>query len=226
MPAEQVPIVQKQIIEAANLKGIPVITATQMLESMIHNPRPTRAEASDVANAILDGTDAVMLSGETAKGSYPVEAVQIMAQIAERVEASNWHGVRGVLKPALPPDLPGAPFGIGIAASAVVSKLDVKAVVIFTQSGSTARLVCQQRPHVPILAFTHSEQVYRRLALLWGVTPILSKLGNSVEIFEEQVQEVLVSGGYAHTGDLVVITGGHPIARRGLTNFLKIIEIA
>lgn len=225
MPTEQVPILQKQIIEAANGVGIPVITATQMLESMIQNPRPTRAEASDVANAIIDGTDAVMLSGETAKGDYPVEAVQMMALIAQTTEASNHSSEHGNIRPMALPGVPPTPLAISAAVGALVNHLPLTAIVVFTRSGTTARLVAQQRPGVPILAFTESEAVYRRLALVWGVTPLLVAFAPSLERFGQQVQTTLVKHGYAQAGDLVAMTGGHPIARQGITNLLKVITI-
>lgn len=225
MPTAQVPLLQKQIIEAANRRGIVVITATQMLESMIYNPRPTRAEASDVANAIIDGTDAVMLSGETAKGDYPLEAVHTMGLIAEATEQSGRHAEGGVIKPAPSADFDIAPYAIGTAAGAMVNALPVKAIVVFTQSGSTARLVSHQRPLVPVLAFTPSEIVYRQLALLWGVKPILCPPTDSLEKFEEKARGTLLANDYARPGDIVVMTGGYPIARRGATNFLKIVEI-
>jgi pyruvate kinase len=225
IPAAHVPVLQKQIINAANQKGIPVITATQMLESMIQNPRPTRAEATDVANAILDGTDAVMLSGETAVGKYPVDTVKMMALIAETTEQSVQHTEGPVIRSILSPDLPLPPLAIGTAASAIVGNLPVKAVVVFTTSGDTARLVSQQRPMVPVLAFAHSEEVYRQMSLLWGIRPMLCGFTESLEAFEHQVSSTLLKHEHAQIGDLVVMTGGHPIARRGATNFLKIVEI-
>lgn len=225
MPIARVPMVQKQIIEATNRRGIPVITATQMLESMIENPRPTRAEASDVANAIIDGTDAVMLSGETAKGHYPIEAVRVMARIAEEADDSNLQDEHRALKRTASLDTSSTPRAISAAASAIVKNLPIKAIVVFTQSGSTALLVSQQRPAVPVLALTHSREVYQRIALFWGATPLLVELASSLEVLEQQVRAILVERGYARRGDLVVMTGGHPIAQRGHTNLLKIIEI-
>jgi pyruvate kinase len=225
MPAERVPVVQKQLIEAANAVGVPVITATQMLDSMIRNPRPTRAEASDVANAIIDGTDAVMLSGETASGLYPIESVKMMARIAEAAEASGRHG-----------DLLPAPHmtntrqssvakAISAAACAIVNTLPVRAIVAFTMSGSSARLVAQMRPTVPILAFTPTEPVYHRLNLVWGVTPIMSMYVNRLDDLGDQVGEKLRARGFAQLGDTIVMTGGHPIAVRGHTNFVKVLQI-
>jgi len=225
MAAERVPVVQKQLIEAANAIGVPVITATQMLDSMIRNPRPTRAEASDVANAIIDGTDAVMLSGETASGQFPVESVRMMARIAEVAEAS---GRRSSLQrpadpsTALPSSVANA---ISAAACAIVQALPVRAIVAFTMSGSSAELVAHLRPIVPILAFTPSETVYNRLNLVWGVTPIMSDYVDRLDELGAQVSKLLLARGFAQAGDSVVMTGGHPIAVRGQTNFVKVLQL-
>jgi pyruvate kinase len=226
MPPEQVPLIQKQLIEAANEAGVPVITATQMLESMIHNPRPTRAEASDVANAIIDGTDAVMLSGETANGLFPVESVQMMAKIAEVAEASGRHGDH-ITMPRLPAVAPrSVSEAISAAACAIVNVLPVRAIVAFTVSGSTARLVAHLRPLAPILAFTPSEAVYRQLNLVWGVTPVMCEYVDRLDSLDERVNELLIARGFAQPGDTVVVTGGHPISARGATNFVKVLQIA
>ncbi len=225
MPAEQVPIVQKQLIEAANKVGKPVITATQMLDSMIRNPRPTRAEASDVANAIIDGTDAVMLSGETATGSYPIEAVRMMTRIAEVTEASGRHGDHGPEIAWRFHEQPTVAAAISSAVQAIVQALPVAAIVAFTMSGNTARLMARQRPRAPIFAFTPSEEVYRRLSLVWGVTPILSPYVDRLDDLGVAVQTALISQGYARHGDQVVMTGGHPIAAHGQTNFVKVIRL-
>ena len=225
MALERVPIVQKQIIEAANAAGVPVITATQMLESMIVNPRPTRAEASDVANAIIDGTDAVMLSGETAKGAFPVEAVRMMGQIAAAAEESGRYGDHGVLRERGMPGLSSVANAIGGAANAIVDALPVCAIVAFTQSGSTARLMAHRRPRVPILALTPNEQICRRLNLVWGVTPMQAAMVESQDEFEAQTQYLVKACGMARPGEYVVMTGGHPIAQHGQTNFLKILQI-
>jgi pyruvate kinase len=225
MPAEQVPLVQKQLIEAANSAGVPVITATQMLESMIRNPRPTRAEASDVANAIIDGTDAVMLSGETANGLFPIESVEIMAKIAEVAEASGRHGDHSMVPQLTAVARQGVSEAISAAACAIVNVLPVRAVVAFTMSGGTARLVAHLRPTAPILAFTPSEAVYRQLNLVWGITPILCEYVDRLDTLGERVGEILISRGFAQQGDTVVVTGGHPISKRGATNFVKVLQI-
>jgi pyruvate kinase len=225
MAAEQVPVVQKQLIEAANLVGVPVITATQMLDSMIRNPRPTRAEASDVANAIIDGTDAVMLSGETANGQFPIESVQMMARIAEVAEASGRHGDH-----TTPPVLqithrPTVSEAISAAACAIVKSLPVKAIVAFTMSGKSARLVANLRPLTPVLAFTPSESVYNRLNLVWGITPIMCDYVDRLDSLGARVNEILLVQGFTKPGDSIVMTGGHPIAARGSTNFVKVLQI-
>jgi pyruvate kinase len=225
MPAEEVPIVQKQIIEAANATGVPVITATQMLDSMIRNPRPTRAEASDVANAIIDGTDAVMLSGETATGLFPIESVRMMARIAEVAEASGRHGDHLSMVEASTSKRSGIANAISAAACAIVRALPMQAIVAFTMSGSTARLVAHLRPTVPILALTPSEEVYRRLNLVWGVTPIMCEYVDRLDDLGVRVRAVLLERGFAKPGDMVVMTGGHPIAARGATNFVKVFLI-
>jgi pyruvate kinase len=226
MSPARVPIIQKQIIAHANQRGVPVITATQMLESMIEHARPTRAEASDVANAIIDGTDAVMLSGETAIGAYPIEVVQTMALIAEKTESEIVYAGERKIKPVTAPSIALAPLAIGTAASAIVNTLPIRAIVVFTQSGSTTRLISQQRPSVPVLAFTHHEKVYQRLSLMWGIMPILTHLIDSLEQFEQTACDTLLETGYARPTDIVVMTGGHPIAQRGQTNFLKMLEIS
>lgn len=220
-PAE-VPIVQKQLIEAANRSGIPVITATQMLESMIQNPRPTRAEASDVANAIIDGSDAVMLSGETAVGGYPIEAVSMMALIAEMVESSGQRGDKASVQRWSLPEVQSTAWAIGAASNAIVKTLPVRAIVVFTRSGNSARIISHYRPAVPILAFTPYERVYQRLSLLWGVIPFMTELVDRLEELEQKVRSILIEHGYAQEGDAVVIAGGHPTYKYGPTNFLKI----
>ncbi|MGQ9829168.1 MAG: pyruvate kinase [Roseiflexus sp.] len=225
MPPEQVPIVQKQVIEAANTVGKPVITATQMLDSMIRNPRPTRAEASDVANAIIDGTDAVMLSGETATGAYPVEAVQMIVRIAEVTESSGRRGDHNHAMIWRFDEQPNVAAAISSAVHAIVQALPVTAIVAFTMSGSTARLVARHRPKTPIFALTPSEVVYRQLGLVWGITPILCPYIDRLDDLEDAVRNVLIGQGYARPGDQIVMTGGHPIATRGATNFVKVTRL-
>jgi pyruvate kinase len=225
MAAEQVPVVQKQLIDAAGSAGVPVITATQMLDSMIRNPRPTRAEASDVANAIIDGTDAVMLSGETANGLYPIESVEMMSRIAEVAEASGRHGDHLTAPPVLNPPSHSVSDAISAAACAIVQVLPVRAIVPFTMSGKTALMIANLRPVAPILAFTPSADVYNALTLVWGVTPIMCDYIDRLEVLGARVSEILVARGFAQPGDQVVVAGGHPIAARGATNFVKVLQI-
>ena len=213
---EKVPRIQKHIIRRCNQKGIPVITATQMLESMIQNPRPTRAEASDVANAILDGTDAVMLSGETAIGSYPVDAVKMMARIACEVEKD----LRFVNNP---PDGNDATYAICEALNAVDENLDLSCIVALTNTGFTARLAAEERPRAPLVAMTPNPRVYNRLNLIWGVRPfLLQEEADQFEAVVNQVEQCLKTRNLVASGDLILIMGGIPMRTTGGTNFLKI----
>ncbi|MBT0652085.1 pyruvate kinase [Geomobilimonas luticola] len=215
--AERVPLIQKKIIQACNAAGKPVITATQMLESMINHPRPTRAETSDVANAILDGTDGVMLSGETASGQFPVEAVRTMVRVARDVESTGL---------VLPPAGSGArrysiAEAVAEAACHAAATLKARALVVFTQSGSTAALISKFRPQLPIFAFTPFLEIEQRLALYWGVQTfhVGSMSGTDQQI--EAVEETLLAAGFK-MGDVVVITMGVPIELRGSTNLIKV----
>jgi len=216
---EKVPILQKRIIEAANRHGVLVITATQMLESMVTNPRPTRAEASDVANAILDGTDAVMLSAETSVGQYPLEAVRMMGLIAEEAEAS------GRTCPTARIGRREYPHAIAHAACTIAGDLELKAICPFTQSGYTARLVSKERPAVPILAFTHDRRIYNLAALYWGVSPLLVDFVADFDDLLRCLNRELLERCLAAEGDTVVVLGGMPVAAKGATNFLKIQKI-
>ena len=225
MPPERVPIMQKQIIAAANRAMLPVITATQMLESMIHNPRPTRAEASDVANAILDGTDAVMLSGETAAGAYPIEAVQMMALIADAVEDSLIGSPHSTSPRWEITTAQSTSRAIAAAACTIANALPVRFIVVLTQSGSSARLVSHYRPQVPILAFCPSEETARRTSLYWGVTPIVIEARDRLDELEQQIVRYMRDMGIVQRGDLIVLSGGHPVYRYGPTNFLKVITV-
>lgn len=217
LPPEEVPMLQKHIIQEANRREKLVITATQMLESMMHHPRPTRAEASDVANAILDGADAVMLSGETAVGEYPIQAAEMMARII--LEAEEHMGYQP-LEPH-----PGSDYSHCIVRAArhiAHENAAVRAIAAFTRSGYTARLVAKERPEVPVIAFTPDEKVLRQLALVWGVEPVLSDFVDSVEEMTALVEKDLVERGVASRGDSVVIVAGMPIGSGSPTNFLKL----
>ncbi|WP_400161857.1 pyruvate kinase [Brevibacillus sp. TJ4] len=220
IPAEEVPLVQKQLIKKCNERAKPVITATQMLDSMQRNPRPTRAEASDVANAIFDGTDAIMLSGETAAGKYPLESVQTMDRIAVRAEQElNYREIlntQAMLKQVTITD------AISQAVSNAALDLNAAAIITATESGHTARMVSKFRPKAPIVAVTPHAHVIRRLSLVNGVYPVHGVMANTTdEMLEMSVQEALRSGFVRH-GDLVVITAGVPVREVGTTNLMKI----
>ena len=225
LPFEQVPLAQKRVIRLANQFGRPVITATQMLESMLTKPRPTRAEASDVANAVLDGTDAVMLSAETAVGAYPVEAVTAMVRIIEETESAGFRDAAprlrrdGQLFAEQGPDTPDA---IAAASCAAAEMLQVPLIVCFTHSGFTARKLAAYRSAVPIVGLTTETSTYYQLALTWGVHPALA---DSVPTYEEMLgiaREYLMSHGYANEGDRVVVTAGVPFDTPGTTNLIKV----
>ena len=218
LPFEEVPLVQKRIIRLANLMGRPVITATQMLESMIHNPRPTRAEASDVANAILDGTDAVMLSAETASGNYPKLAVQAMQRIIHEIE----HGPSVKREERRISGAATTEEAIAAAVVTAVRMLGTPMVVVFTKSGFSARMVSSQRPGVSILALTDQERTYQQLAMVWGVVPALVPQSDNYEDMFRKAREVLLRKSLAQAGDKVIVTAGVPFDVPGTTNLLKI----
>jgi pyruvate kinase len=208
------------IIEKCNLAGKAVITATQMLDSMIRNPRPTRAEASDVANAIFDGTDAIMLSGETANGNYPVETLRTMARIAERTESALNYEAK--LKTIRKNHVPNVPNAISLATCNTAMDLNASAIITVTQSGHTARMVSKYKPECPIIAVTPYESVARKLALNWGVFPIISPKSESTDELIESSAELALKTGYVKKGDLVVIAAGIPSSYVGATNMLKV----
>ena len=220
LPFELVPIAQKRIIALANRYGRPVITATQMLESMIENPRPTRAEASDVANAIFDGTDAVMLSAETAAGSYPRLAVEAMVRIA--AEAVRHPVARGVGADRVEAGRASIEETIAGATVTAVRLLGAAAVVVFSKSGFSARIVAARRPGVPIIAFTDQERTYRQLAMVWGVTPVRVPHSETYEQMASHAREAVVDMGIAKPGDRIVLTAGVPFDVPGTTNTLKV----
>ena len=218
-PPERVPLFQKTIIQKANAAGKPVITATQMLESMINNPRPTRAEASDVANAIFDGTDAVMLSAETAAGKYPIEAVQTMERIADAAGESPQF--RTLLHQ---PDVGSSNVtdAIGHATCEIARQLKAKVIITATRSGYTARAIARRRPVTPILAVTSSDKTQRRLALVWGIQSALVQETASTDGMISASLAAAVEKGVAESGDLVVITAGVPFAISGRTNMIQV----
>lgn len=228
LPFEQVPLAQKRMIQLANLSSRPVITATQMLESMIDNPRPTRAEASDVANAIIDGTDAVMLSAETAVGKFPVHAVRAMVRIAEEIERSS------LLETGPHYDVPVEPLAArvmltewAVAAATVeaVRRLNAPVIFTFTRSGFTARVVSSFRPPVPILALTDNARTYNQLALVWGVIPVLCPRGSSYDDMLAYARDAALRRGLAESGQRAVLTAGLPLHTSGTTNTLRVVLV-
>ncbi len=213
---ERVPVLQKTIIQKANTAGIPVITATQMLESMVHNASPTRAEASDVANAILDGTDAVMLSEETAIGDHPVETVRMMDRIACAIESSNPQlnaGYLGVQRTTV--------NSVARAACTLARELQVRAIVVITRTGRTAELLSKHRPQVPLIAFTEHETTARRLALWWGINCYATTFQANTDAMIAHVENALTRRNLVAPGDVIILVGSAPMIVRGRTNFLK-----
>jgi pyruvate kinase len=220
IPMEEVPLAQKMIIEKCNKAGVPVITATQMLDSMIRNPRPTRAEVSDVANAIFDGTDAVMLSGESANGKYPVEAALTMARIAQAAESTlNYDAM---LESKKEQHIMNVPNAICLATCTTATELNAAAIITATQSGHTARMVSKYRPACTIIAVTPSVKVARSLALNWGVMPVLAPAMRTTDELIEKSVAISLNSGYVAKGDLVVIAAGVPVSMAGSTNMLKV----
>ncbi|MBP0008881.1 MULTISPECIES: pyruvate kinase [unclassified Roseofilum] len=219
MSPERVPKLQKRIIQLCNQQGVPVITATQMLDSMIRNPRPTRAEASDVANAIMDGTDAVMLSGESAVGAYPVKAVEMLVRIARDTEKEaefvNY-----------PPAEIDETHALSEALNTIDKILDLRCIACFTTSGYTATLAAAERPKAPVVAFTPRDRVYHRLNLVWGVKPmLLENPEDSLEQLILQINEQLLAKNLAAPGDKILVLGGSPVQKIRGTNFIKIHRI-
>ncbi len=226
IPPEEVPAIQKDIIRRANARALPVIVATQMLNSMIEHPRPTRAEASDVANAIFDGTDAVMLSGETASGKYPVESVEMMDRIVRSAESSMRQTFPriGSGEPAkIPADFPDVTCGVACRAA---RECGARLIVAFTLTGTTARLLSHYRPTVPIVAFSPNQEVRRRLSLLWGVVPRVLEPLNETEAMVRRVEEELLARGLAKAADRIVIVFGAPIGQPGRINSMRLATIS
>ena len=219
IPTEDVPVVQKALIKKCNALGKPVITATQMLDSMQRNPRPTRAEANDVANAIYDGTDAVMLSGETAAGDYPLEAVQTMVRIAVRTEETLVNQDSFALKLYSKTDMTEA---IGQSVGHTARNLGIQTIVAATESGHTARMISKYRPKAHIVAITFSEQKARSLSLSWGVYATVADKPSSTDEMFNLASKVSQEEGYASEGDLIIITAGVPVGEKGTTNLMKI----
>lgn len=225
IPTEQVPVVQKMIIEKCRQAGKPVITATQMLDSMITNPRPTRAESSDVANAVLDGTDAVMLSGETAAGAYPMEAVNVMDRICRSIEDNRpqLYNSLGYRKPEWKEKQ--VIESLAYSCVTISDNVEAKAISTITHSGNTARRIAKFRPKVPIVAFTENQKVRRQLNLIWGVYSVrmdeLFDTDQSVKMMEDYLRD----NGMVKSGDRIIVATGMPIAKRGRTNMIKVSTI-
>jgi pyruvate kinase len=217
IPIERVPLTQKRLIGLANREARPVITATQMLRSMVDSPLPTRAEATDVANAVLDGTDAVMLSEETAVGRYPVEAVSMMRRIVAEVDTAL--GDRQLDPSPVSEEL------IAHAAVDIARRLGAKAIVVATRSGFTARQVARHRPRVPVIAVTATETVRRRLSLVWGVTAVTSAWLHDTDSMLERFREPVLSTGLVELGALVVVTAGWPFGAPGITNLVHVARV-
>lgn len=226
IPPEEVPAIQKDIIRRANARGLPVIVATQMLNSMIEHPRPTRAEASDVANAIFDNTDAVMLSGESASGRYPIESVEMMSRIVEAAESAmrqSFPRIGSGEAMQLPAEFPDVTCGVACRAA---REAGASLIVAFTLTGTTARLLSRYRPSVPIIAFSPNQEVRRRLALLWGVMPRVLEPVRETEEMVRRVEEELLARGLAKRGDRVVIVFGAPVGQPGKINTMRLHTIS
>jgi pyruvate kinase len=224
MPAQEVPLLQKQIISACNAVGKPVITATQMLQSMVDHPRPTRAEASDVANAILDGTDAVMLSNETATGSYPVESVLMMKQIAENIEPAFPYDVWRNRRQQITPNSASATEAISAAACSVAEQVGARAIVASTTTGYSARQVARHRPPIAVMGVSPSAKTQRRLALVWGVNCLLVPAFMHTDEMLQVTMQALEPFDL-HADDIVVITAGVPFGISGTTNMIQVQSI-
>jgi pyruvate kinase len=220
LPPEEVPLAQKQIIRAARLRGKPVIVATQMLESMINAPSPTRAEASDVAGAVFDGTDAVMLSAETAAGQYPLEAVDMMDRIVTRVERDEgWRALTDAGRPAVEASVSGA---IAAAAAQVAHSIGARAIAAFTSSGGTALRVARVRPEAPIMGLVTEAEVARRLAMVWGVHAVVVPTVHGMSEAVLRAARVARSEGFAAMGESIVVAAGLPFGQSGTTNSLRV----
>lgn len=222
---DRVPMIQKRIIRLANQAGKPVITATQMLRSMVDNPRPTRAEATDVANAVFDGTDAVMLSEESAVGSYPVEAVRVMDRIIRSAEAEIDYGGSLLRRERMTEQGRVIPSAVARAACFIAHDVGASAIVTPTSSGRTARAVARYRPAQPIVAITPDQGTYRRLSLSWGITPLLVGDLLSTDDMIEKSKDAVIRAGMLAPGDTLVITAGHPVGVSGSTNLITAVRL-
>ena len=220
---EEVPVIQKEMIKMAEAQGKQVITATQMLDSMIKNPRPTRAEVADVANAIYDGTTAIMLSGETAAGAYPVEAVTTMAKIAERTEQDINYNER--LKKRENIANYDTTTAISHATCTTAKDLNAAAIITVTISGFTAGMISKYKPSCPIIACSVSPKICRQMNLYWGVTPVWIPRENSADDLFDDAVRAAQEAGYIKKGDTVVLTAGVPLGVSGRTNMIRVVEV-
>ena len=223
LPPEEVPIAQKRIVRAAWLAGIPVVVATQMLESMISAPAPTRAEASDVAGAVFDGADAVMLSAETAAGQYPYEAVNLMDRIVERVERDR--GWRDTIDAGRPAPEASSASAIAAASRQIAATIGAAAIVAYTQSGSTALRIARERPHQPVIGLTGSTSTARRLAVVWGVHAMVDAAAQTMGEAVARAARLARTEGFATQGQEVVVTAGVPVNQPGTTNTLRVVAV-
>lgn len=223
IPMEEVPVLQKRMIHMAEVQGKHVITATQMLESMIKNPRPTRAEVTDIANAIYDGTTAIMLSGESAAGLYPVEAVKTMARIAERTEKDIDY--KGRLRKCELPEGIDTTTGISYATCSTAMGLKAAAIITVTMSGFTAEMVSRYKPDCPVIGCSVNPKVCRQLNLSWGIAPLLMQEAETEEELFKEAIRVCKEAGYVKTGDRVVLTAGVPLGKSGTTNMIRVIDV-
>ena len=221
MPLEEVPMVQKMLIGKANQKRKIVITATQMLESMTHHSRPTRAETTDVANAVLDGTDALMLSAETSAGKYPFDAVAVMDRIISFTEDEAKHRQKRAHIPSIEGVVSDFPEALAQAASRAAEEIGARCIVAFTMSGFTARLISKFKPSIPVIALSPVDRVVRRMSLYWGVIPYEIKRLTSTDRMIKEVERSLIETGFSKKGDTIVILAGHPITTSSKTNFMK-----
>ena len=223
LPHEDVPGRQKELVRLCRKAGKPVIVATQMLDSMVNSPTPTRAEASDVATAIYDGVDAVMLSAESASGNYPVEAVEMMDRIISKTER---HSLYRSIIDALEPGVDSTPsHAVADAAAEIAGSIGASAIVAFTAQGTTAQRIARRRPDVPVVAVTPNIQVARQLSMLWGACGVHSGDLDSYDDMTNQAHRIAVSEKFAAVGDLVVVVAGIPFGLHGSTNNLRIIQI-
>ncbi len=224
IPLEDVPVIQKYIIKEARMAGRQVVTATQMLESMVRNPRPTRAEATDVANAIYDGTSVIMLSGETANGHYPVDAVRTMARIAERAERDIDYAKR-FYEHTGRDTTENITDAISHATCLIAYNLNAEAIITVTKSGSTARMISRFRPTMPIIACTPSAETQRQLSLSWGVEALMVGEERVTDILFDQAVNAAKRAGLVHDGQIVILTAGVPLSQSGTTNLIKVVKV-